>query len=126
MPFGRPDACGAAFSSRSFAPPRLFYLAWGQIAAYQERERIQTADAAERRTRLAELSADGCNGAVGSLSAMEHRLLKAGGIEIPEALASDITLCLEENIMSGRSRLQMERTHLIRLFPRETSVLPNE
>jgi hypothetical protein len=102
------------------------YLAWGQIAAYQERERVQTANAAERQTRLAELSADGCNAAVGSLSAMEHRLLKAGGIEIPEALASDITLCLEENIMSGPSRLQMERTHLIRLFQRETSVLPNE
>lgn len=109
-----------------FCASAALYLAWGQIAAYQERERIQTADAAERRTRLAELSADGCNGAVGSLSAMEHRLLKAGGIEIPEALASDITLCLEENIMSGRSRLQMERTHLIRLFPRETSVVPNE
>ncbi|PKA40318.1 hypothetical protein [Rhizobium sullae] len=102
------------------------YLAWGQIAAYRERERIQTANAAERRTRMAELSADGCNGAVASLAAMEHRVLKAGGIEVPEALASDITLCLEENIMSGPSRLQMERTHLIRLFPRETSALPNE
>jgi hypothetical protein len=48
---------------------------------------------------------------------MEHRLLKAGGMQVPRRLANDIELCLDEGIMSLQARQRMDQTQLIRLFP---------
>lgn len=93
------------------------YLTWEQFTAYKERQRFQVVEAMDRQTRVAKLSVDGCDSTVAALVAMEHRLLKAGGMQVPQRLAKDIELCLDEGIMSSQSRQRMEQTRLIRLFP---------
>ena len=97
----------------------VLYFTWAQFHRYQERERLQAIEFADRKIRIEKLSLDGCNGVVASLASMEHRLLKAGGVQVPRALADDIELCLDEGIISSEARQRMEETRLIRLFPVE-------
>jgi hypothetical protein len=45
----------------------VIYLTWQQFTAYKERQRFRAVEAMDRQTRVAELSADGCDSTVAAL-----------------------------------------------------------